>query len=98
MLDTDDVFIKYIPGEGAYYMDISYLDADDDDEHKDYTPYTSWWPKIYVNSKIMNVYHEQSSWYFSASSQEEQIREVLARHGIEMISIEQTPPIVNTFR
>ena len=105
LLDTTDVLVRFIFGEGAYYMDIPYYDmpkyyeVEKFDKHNDGTPYSPWRPKIYIYNKNMKGQEELSFTYIDITpQQDEQLRGTLAKYGVEIISIEQTPPIVNTFR
>lgn len=97
LLDTDDVLIKYHSGEGAYYMDIPYYEIGD--EYEDGTPYTPSSPSIYVEDKNLRAKGEFSFNFYDVTPQQEpRYRNALKHYGVEIISIEQKPPIVNTFR
>lgn len=102
LLDTDDVLIKYHAGEGAYYMDKPYYDIDDRgkfDKDNDGTPYTPDSPHIYVDNKKMRGKDELSFNYINIPpQQDDNYKDKYIGYGVKIIRIEQTPPIVNTFR
>ena len=105
LLDTDVVEIKYHSGEGAYYMDKPYYEIEDRgrfDKDNDGTPYTPSGPHIYIHDKRGGTPTNETSLSFTFIStipqQEPHLRETLEKYGVELINMEQTQPIENTFR
>ncbi|MCL1982714.1 MAG: hypothetical protein FWG53_06495 [Clostridiales bacterium] len=92
MLDTDSVLMKFHSGEPAFYMDRPYYEL----EHG--IPYSPSRPSIFVDDKALRARGEFSFSFYDLPSQEERLRTTLENFGIEIISIELTPPIENTYQ
>jgi len=94
MLETDYVVVKFHSGEPAFYMDLPWQQL----EHG--IPWSPSRPSIFVDDLAMRERGEFSFTFHTLTSQQglERLSEHLAEFGIDVISIELTPPLENTFR
>jgi len=94
MLETEYVVVRFHSGEPAFYMDLPWQQL----EHG--IPWSPTRPSIFVDDLAMRARGEFSFNFHSLTSQQglERLAEVLATFDIEVISIEITPPIENSFR
>jgi len=92
ILHTDYVRIVFYSGEPAFYMDLPWYQL----EHG--MPRSLMRPSIMVYNLEMRERGEHPSSFSLLHMQHEWHKATLADFGIEVISIELTPPIENTFR
>ena len=92
MLKTDYVVITFHSGDPAFYMDRSWYQL----EHG--IPWSLSPSRIHVNDLAKMARGERSGSFYSLYPDYEMLRTTLANFGIEIISIELTPRIENTFR
>jgi len=94
MLETDYVLVSFDSGEPAFYMDRPWQEV----EHG--IPWSPMKPSIYVDDLAERARGEFSFAFYDLSwyPDKERLVESLENFGIEVISIEITPPIENTFQ